>query len=103
MELLLTTTVRPDGTATIEVRTDPRQVWSVQQVSPEMVGGAPGPATGQIRKNGALVAPFEPSADAMAGEPYPKLVLGDVLTVEWTNCEPGAVARALVMYEVIAP
>lgn len=98
-EILLTATVGSDGRAVITVVPDARQVWRVQQVSPEM-SAAPGAAIGAVRKNGALVAPFEPSGDAVGGEPYPELRLGESLTVEWANCTPGAQARAFIMYEV---
>lgn len=100
-EVLLTATVGADGAASILLRTEGMQTWEVQQVSPEM-SSAPGSATGAIRKNGALIAPFAPDGDAVGGEPYVRLVLGDVLSVEWTNCQPGAQARALFMYEVKA-
>lgn len=97
----LAATVGPDGRAVITITADGRQTWNVQQVSPEMPG-APGGATGQLRKNGSLVAPFEPGADAIGGEPYVRLRLGDTLSVEWSGCTPGAVGRALVIYEVEA-
>lgn len=93
--------VGADGRAVIELRPDGKQTWEVQQVSPEMPS-APGSATGNVRRNGALVAPFAPAGDAVGGEPYPRLVLGDVLTVEWANCTPGAACTANFFYEVIA-
>lgn len=100
-EVYLSAIVGADGRATITLRPDGKQTWEVSQVSPELPG-APGNATGTVRKNGALIAPFEPAGDAVGGEPSVRLVLGDALTVEWTNCVPGSSARALFLYGVVS-
>jgi hypothetical protein len=99
-DILLTGTVGADGRAVITLRADAKQKWQVQQVSPEMAS-APASAVGNVRRNGALVAPFSPSGDAVGGEPYPTLGLGDTLTVEWANCVPGASCSANFFYEVL--
>lgn len=100
MEVYLSAAADAAGDAVISVRPDGGQSWSVTQISPECQSASSN-ATGTIRKNGALVAPFEPRNDAVGGDPAVTLVLGDVITVEWTNLAPGTSARALVFYEVI--
>jgi hypothetical protein len=88
------------GDGTITVRTHARIAWIVAQISAEIVspGTAPSGATGDIRKNGRLVTPFIPTADAPSGEPYVFLRSTDILTINWYDCTPNTVGQATVYY-----
>lgn len=97
-EIPLVAVVNAAGSAVVTVTPTNRQTWTVQQISPEMPS-APANSTGVVRKNGSLVAPFEPTGDAVGGEPYVTLRLGDRLTVEWANCTPGDLGKAFIMYD----
>lgn len=97
-DFAMNATVTPAGVATVTVAMNVSGVWTVAQVTGELPT-APANATAVIRKNGNLVAPFEPTGDTVAGDPPVPLRLGDVLTVTWTNCTPGDVAKVYVMYD----
>jgi hypothetical protein len=86
------------GTATVTIETRTQETWVVAQISIELEG-APSGAIANLRKNGYLVTPMIPAGDVAAGEPYVRLLPTDRLTVEWENCTPGQVGRALVFYE----
>lgn len=93
-------TVAADGTLTLPLRASGALPWIVSQVSPEMKTGAD-LATGVVRFNGSLVAPFVPAADAVGGSPPVTLQPGsDTLTVEWTGATPGSIGQALFIYDL---
>lgn len=88
----ITLTVRPTGT----------EPWIVTQISPELLDGSAGQQSGgeigTVRKNGYLVTPFVPQADAVGGDPSIEVQATDDLTIEWTGCLPGNIGRALVFW-----
>lgn len=87
------------GTATINVRVlGGIQTWTITQVSVEEPN-APAGATCELRKNGNLISPLIPTGDVAAGDPPVKLRPGDTMTLVWTGCTAGSVAKAFVMYD----
>ena len=90
------------GAATVTIKPDGRETWSVSQVSVENAS-APAGATCTLRKNGNLVSPMVAQADTAAGDP-PVLLLpwkSDVLTVEWRGCTPGNVGSVFMIYDQV--
>jgi len=69
----------------------------VMQVGVEMPGATA--AVGAIRFNGALVTPFVATADAPGGPPYVPVGPGDLFTAEWTGATPGAIGKALFLWD----
>lgn len=93
--------VAANGRATVTIRPSNAVIWTVSQVTAELTGGdIPASAECYVRKNGYLVTPMVPNADAAGGEPAIQLLPSDVLTVEWSGCTPGHIARVLAVYDV---
>ena len=95
-----------DSTGALTITVQPRSsaVWTVYQVSLELIqipGGAavPGAALCNVRKNGFLVSPAVAQGDAVGGQPPIDLQPTDVLTVEWTNAAAGNVGHVLVIFD----
>lgn len=95
------TVAAADGTAVIAVRPRGSRAWRVNQVSPSMVAGSAtavsDDATAGIYLDGDLVTPVVAQGDAAEGTPV-DVQPGDTLTVEWANCTPGNICKALVFY-----
>lgn len=91
-------TADADGAATITYRPRSAGLTKVTQVSPECVNGSG--ALGRIRRNGALVTPFNPVADACSQPPEVWLWPGDELTAEWTGLTAGDACAATVYFEL---
>lgn len=94
------------GTLTITIRPTAVIMWNISQVSIEMVAvdplaPIPGGAACTLRRNGYLVTPLVPPADAAGGDPPILLTPSDVATVEWIGCTPGDIGRVLVIYTEI--
>lgn len=92
-----TVTVDAGGSATVTVRPPYGEIWTVTQIAVEMPTVAAG-STCVIRKNASPVTPMVPQLDAAAGDPPVVLLPSDRLTIEWTNCTPGAVGKVAVTY-----
>lgn len=100
-----TVAVGGDGRCTVTIRPTNSVVWTVSQVTVEML---PQPADDSIpsgldcnlRKNGYLVTPMVPNGDAAGGDPAIQLLPSDVLTVEWTGGAPGHLGRVMAIYTV---
>jgi hypothetical protein len=98
-ELPLSAVVNGSGVATITVTvTGGIQTWTIQQISVEEPT-APAGATCVIRKNGNLITPIIPTGDTAAGDPPIILRPSDTLTIVWTGCTSGRVAKAFVMFD----
>lgn len=90
------------GALTLTLRVVGARPWTVSQVSVEMASGAD-LATGELRFNGFLVAPFVPAGDAVGGDPPITMQpTGDELTVEWTGATANSVGQALFIYDFAA-
>lgn len=94
-DITYTAVANGSGTAVITI---PQRavIWVVSQVSIEMDTNAA--ASCALRKNGYLVSPLVPQADSAAGDPPIRLLPGDVMTITWTGCNPGDIAKAYVIY-----
>lgn len=100
MQTLRGGSVNAGGALVLTLTVVGSQPWVVSQISPEMTTGSD-LATGAVRLNGALVAPFVPGGDAVGGDPPVTLQpASDVLTVEWTAAVPGSIGQALFIYDV---
>lgn len=98
-ETTYTAIVDGSGNATITFKvSNGLDTYQVTQVSIEMTN-APSGSTCELRKNGYAVSPLIPTMDTAAGDPPVQLRPADLLTIEWTGCTPGAVARAIVFYD----
>jgi hypothetical protein len=99
MTARLAGTVDAAGGLTLTLRVVGGRPWSVSQVSVEMAN-AGGSATGVLRFNGFLVAPFVPQADAVGGDPPITMQpTSDELTVVWANAVAGVSGQALFIYD----
>jgi hypothetical protein len=91
------------GTITLTFRPRGTDTYRVSQVSPELVQGTaanmPPAASGALRLNGRLVAPFVPTGDAIGGDPPLYVGPTDEMTVEWINVLSGNQASAVVFYD----
>lgn len=100
-----TASVGSNGRCTVTIRPTNSVVWTVSQVTIEML---PQPITDSIpsglscylRKNGYMVTPMVPNADAAGGDPAIQLLPSDVLTVEWTGGKQGHLGRVMAIYTV---
>jgi len=101
-------TVNGAGTAVVTIRPTAIVIWVVSQVSVEMftpgvpTQSVPPGAQCVLRKNGYLLSPIVPNQDAAGGDPAIEVQPSDVLTVEWSGCRPGDLARVLAVYETKA-
>lgn len=96
-----TATAGADGTAVISASpTTNLRAWLVTQVSIECTS-ATASSTCTLRKNGNLITPLAPGADAAAGDPAVSLATSDVLTVEWSGLPVGAPCSAYLIYQEI--
>lgn len=93
-----TGTADANGDLTLVVRAQSRQRWTVTQVSIECTT-APAGAECNLRKNGKLITPMVPNADAAGGDPPIKIAGSDRLTVEWTQLDPGNVGDVFLIYD----
>ncbi len=100
MDQPFSATVDSGGRATIKIRPRFPDVWRVEQVSIEMQT-APLGSTANLRKNGSLVSPMIPTADAAGGDPPITITASDLMTVEWAGCTPGDSARVFVVYSEV--
>ncbi len=75
-----------------------RQTWNVQQVTVE-APNAPGGATCELRKNGALITPLVPGSDAAGGDPPILQRPPDVMWVQWDGLDQGDAGYVLVIYD----
>lgn len=96
--LALSATVNGAGNAFIPVRPNGIYTWAVDQVSTEYPT-APTGAVSALRRNGALVTYLIATGDVADGSPPILLSSADVMTVEWSGAVPGAIVKALVMYD----
>lgn len=90
------------GTATITIRPDTRRPWIVSQISTELAT-APAGSTCALRKNGSLVTSLVAPGDIADGSPAVRVTSSDTLTVIWTGCTVGDVAKAYVIFEYEEP
>lgn len=93
------------GTCTITIRPTNQVIWTVSQVTIEMVpqpedSQVPSGAVCNLRKNGYLVTPMVPNADAAGGDPPMQILPSDILTVEWSGCQPGHIGKVMAVYDV---
>ncbi len=94
--------VGANGVATIQIKvTNGISRWIISQVSAELPS-APAGATCELRKNTNLVTPMIATGDTAGGEPPVDLLGSDVLTVTWTGCTPGTIAKAFIFFEEVA-
>jgi len=91
-------TVDAAGRATITITPTKGRPWIVSQVSTEL-DGAPSGAAAFLRKNGNLVTVMVAAGDVADGAPSIPLQVGDRMTVEWTGCTAGQVAKATAFFE----
>jgi len=97
--ITLTPTVAANGTATARFKvTNGLDIWKFTQISTELAS-APAGATCWMRLNGDPVTPMIPSGDTAGDYPNVTVNPGDSLTVEWTGCTPGTVAKVLAFYD----
>lgn len=93
--------VDASGTAVITIA--PRNqivTWRVTQVSAQLVT-APKGSVCTLLHNGSFVTYLVATGDVADGSPPIDVIPGDALTVVWTGCTPGDVARVTAYYEVL--
>lgn len=96
--LALPTAIAPaSGSVTVPISSG-AQEWVVQQIS-TTCDAAPVGATCRIYKDGAIVSKMLPAGDVASGEPYVRLLVGEVMTVVWENLTPGAVCNVTAIYD----
>jgi len=93
-----TAIVNASGVATVTIRTQGRQVWTISQVSVEMPT-APSGSTCTLRKNGAFVSLLVAQGDAAGGDPPLTLRPSDTMTITWTGCTAGDLGAVYTVYE----
>lgn len=91
-------TADASGNATATIRPTSRQTWTVSQVSINMPN-AGGSASCGLYKNGFLISPLVPQADAASGDPPVVLHTGDTMTVQWVGAAVGATGSVVVIYD----
>jgi hypothetical protein len=89
--------VAADGSCTISFRAQGRYAWQVEQISTEMQGAISGSEC-NLFVNGSMVTPLLPRRSVAAGDPPLPVYPGDVVTIVWSGCTPGAQGKALVIY-----
>lgn len=97
--------VGADGRLTITVRPSNSVIWTVSQVTAELIpvpetDSVPAGADCNLRKNGYLLTPMVPNGDSAGGDPAVQLLPQDVMTVEWSGCTPGHIGKVLAIYDV---
>lgn len=102
--LSITGVVDGDGRLTVPIRPTNAVIWTVSQVTAELMvpdgESVPAGADCNLRKNGYLLTPLVPNGDAAGGDPAIQLLPADVITVEWSGCQPGHIGKVLAIYDV---
>ena len=96
-ELRLSGAAPASGTLRLPWRSG-RQTWNVQQVTVECPD-APGGATCELRKNGALITPLVAASDAAGGDPPILQRPPDVMAIQWDGLDVGNAGYVLVIYD----
>lgn len=95
--------VGADGRLTITIRPTNTVIWTVSQVTAELMvpdgDSVPAGADCNLRKNGYLLTPLVPNGDSAGGDPAIQLLPQDVMTVEWAGCTPGHIGKVLAIYD----
>ena len=89
-------TVRADGTATIQFTPTKSKPWLLQQISTEYAQ-SPSGATAELRKNGSLITVMLPSDVADSAPPVP-VAPGDRIEVNWFGGTPGQPVSCYIIY-----
>lgn len=86
------------GIATVTIKTNGYDTWTISQVSVEMAT-APVGSTCALRQNGYLVTPLIATGDAATGDPPITLLPSDVATVQWSGVTPGSIGKVFLIYD----
>lgn len=89
------------GVATVTIKTNGVDTWTLSQVSVEMTpsSAAPSGSTCTFRKNTYLVTPLIPTGDVADGSPPVILLPTDQATVTWTGCSVGGIGKVTVFLD----